>query len=117
MTLIDRFMTDEFKVTRSTGGKYVKGIYTPGPTETVTISGSLQPTNARELKLPEEGNRLRQYYKFYSDNPLIPMNTKTLGTSDRVKINGETYRVMSVEAWQNFDLDYYKSIVYREPEQ
>lgn len=100
-------------------GEYQGGFYVPGPTQTIQVRGSLQPTNARELKLPEEGNRLRQYFKFYSDQPLIAIDTKTLADSDRIQINGESYRVMSVEIWQGVyvPLPYYMSILYREAEQ
>lgn len=119
MSLIERFLTGTYQVTRSTGGTYVNGFYQAGRTQTITMMGSLQPTNARELKLPEEGNRLKQLWKFYSDQPLLNNNTVSLGNSDIVLINGDTYKVMSVEIWQgvHVDLPYYKSILSREPEQ
>ena len=99
-------------------GSYINGFYVPGCQEEIEMMGSLQPTNPRELKLPEEGNRLKQYWKFYSDQPLYTNNTRSLANSDIVTINGETYKVMSVEIWQgHLDLPFYKSIVYREPEQ
>lgn len=117
MTIVQRFFTDTLVVKRPKSGKYVKGRYVPGPLEEVTIRGSRQPTNARELKLPEEGNRLRQYWKFYTDAPLTTGNTRSVSPPDQVTINGESYRVMSVEAWNNFDLEYFKSILYRDPDQ
>lgn len=116
-TLVQRFMTGQYTVTRMSKGSYGNnGEYMPGPVETIKVMGSLQPTNARELKLPEEGNRLRQYWKLYSDAPLLTDQTRTLASGDRVQINGDSYRVMSVEIWQNVDLPYYKSILYREPQ-
>lgn len=119
MSLIDRFLTTTYTITRNTSGQYKGGFYVPGPTQTMKMDGSLQPTSARELKLPEEGNRLRQYWKFYSDQPLLTNDTKSLANSDIVTIDGETYKVMNVEKYQGIgvDLPYYKSIVYREPEQ
>lgn len=110
-------MTGEYAVTRSTEGAYVKGRYVPGPVETLLVSGSLQPTNARELKMPEEGNRLRQYFKFYSDQRILSINTRTLADTDVITIDGERYRAMSIEPWRNTDLDYFMTIVWREPEQ
>lgn len=117
MTLIDHFMTGEYDVTRSSKGTYVRGQYQPGPVETIRVSGSLQPLSPREIKFPEEGNRLKQYFRFYTDAPIVVTDTKTLADSDRIQINGESYRVVSTEIWQNTDLDYFKSIVGREPEQ
>jgi len=71
MSLIGRFLTGEYAVTRTTIGSYVRGRYTPGPVETIQVCGSMQPTSARELKLPEEGNRIKQCYKFYTDAPIL----------------------------------------------
>jgi hypothetical protein len=118
MTLIDRFLTDTYTVTRSTSGQYKGGFYVPGPNQTLKVEGSLQPTNARELKMPEEGDRLRQYWKFYADTSLSTANTVSLAHPDIVTINGDTYKVISVETWQGIgvDLPYYKHIMYREPE-
>jgi hypothetical protein len=119
VSLIEHFLTGSYQVTRHKGGVYSNGFYVPGPEETICMQGSLQPTNARELKLPEEGNRLRQFWRFYSDQPLLVNNTRSLADSDIVTIDKETYKVMSVEKWQGIavDLPYYKAILYREPEQ
>lgn len=115
--MIGRFMTGTYTVSRKAAGYYKDGYYQHGPDEVVTVTGSLQPTNARELKLTSDGGRLRQYWKFYSDQPLVTINTKTLAGADVVTINGDKFKVMSVESWQHVDLPYYKSILYREPEQ
>lgn len=66
----------------------------------------------------EEGYRLKQLWRFYSDQPLLPMGDHSLATSDRVQINGDSYRVISTESWQGLgvDLPYFKSIISREPE-
>lgn len=119
MTLIDRFLSTTYTITRNGPSEYKGGFYVPGIQQTITMEGSLQPTNARELKMPEEGNRLKQYWKFYSDQPLLTNDTKSLANSDIVQIDGDTYKVMSSEKWQGigFDLPYYKAILYREPEQ
>lgn len=117
MTLVARFLTGEYVVTRSTKGTYVKGRYVPGPTQEITVAGSLQPTNARELKLVEEGNRLRQYWKFYTDEPIVVIDTKSLADSDRVTVNGESYRAMALTTWAGTNLDYFVTVLWREPEQ
>ena len=117
MSLIARFMTGEYSVIRSSQGTYKKGRYVPGPKQTITVSGSMQPTNARELKLPEEGNRLKQYYKFYSDEAILTGSMATLASPDVIKINGETFKAMAPLNWQGTHLDYFMTVVWREPEQ
>jgi hypothetical protein len=117
MTLIGRFLTGEYKVIRSGPGTYIKGRYVRGPREELMVWGSMQPSSARELKLPEEGNRLKQYWKFYTDEPIVLNSMKTLADSDHVIINGDEYRAMSLLHWQNTDLDYYMTVLWREPEQ
>lgn len=111
------FSTGSYQVERHGPGYYLKGRYVKGPKETVEIQGSLQPLTARELKLVSEGARLKQCYKFYTDAPLVTVSSKELAMADVVKINGDTFKVMSVEAWPGTDIPYYKSILYREPEQ
>ena len=110
-------MTGQYKVKRSSGGSYVKGIYQPGPDIELNVYGSLQPTSAREMKLPEEGNRIKQMWKFFSDQPIVVSSNSTMANADIVTINGETYRAMALTIWQNVDLEYFMSVVWREPEQ
>lgn len=117
MTLIQRFMTDTYTVIRSTGGQNVKGRYVPGPTEEIQVEGSLQPTSGREVKLPEEFARLHQIFKFYTDVRICSISAVTLADADRITINGEKYRAMSIDPWQGTDLDHFKSLVWREPQQ
>ena len=116
MSLIQRFLTGTYEVKRRGPGSYVDGFYQNGDLETVQMQGSLQPTNARELKLTEEGARLKQYFKMYSDQPLLTIGARALSKADVVVINGDTFKVMSVETWAGVDLPYYMAIIYREPE-
>lgn len=117
MTLVQRFMTGEYTVTRSTKGTYVKGRYIPGPTQTLKVEGSLQPYQGRNLKLPEEGARLRQYFKFFTDTQIVTVNPTTLADADRITIDGETYRAMDITPWKGTDLDHFVTLVWREPQQ
>ncbi len=117
MSLTQRFMTGEYVVLRSKRGTYVRGRYTAGEPEEIKVDGSLQPSNARELKLPEEGNRLRQYFKFYTDQPVVVNSMATLSRGDKVVINGEEFRAMALTTWQGTDLDYFMTVLWREPEQ
>jgi hypothetical protein len=117
MSLIGRFLTGEYKVIRSGPGTYEKGRYVPGRKEEIMVWGSMQPTSARELKLQDEGNRLKQFWKFYTDEPVLVNSMKTLADSDHVIINGDSYRAMSLTQWQGTDLDYFMTILWRDPEQ
>jgi hypothetical protein len=108
-------LTGEYTVKRYGAGYYQEGEYIPGAQETVKMLGSLQPTSGRDLKLQSEGGRLRQYFKFYSDQPLLTINMRELAKADVVEINGDKYKVMSVIAWEGTDIPHYKSILYREP--
>lgn len=117
MSLIDSFLTDDYDVERSAPGTYVNGRYVPGAREKLKVCGSLQPTSAREIKMPEEGNRLKQYWKFYTDEKILLNNPATLSDSDHIMVNGESYRAMASTQYQGTDLDYFMTIIWREPQQ
>jgi hypothetical protein len=110
-------MTGEYKVIRSSKGTYVKGRYVPGPMKTIKVAGSMQPSSARELKLPEEGNRLKQFYKFFTDEPILTNSMATLSSPDIVTVNGDTFKAMAPINWQHTNIDYFMTIIWREPEQ
>ncbi|CAM6004897.1 unnamed protein product [Sphagnum balticum] len=112
MSLVDRFLTGEYVVKRTGRGSYVKGFYQPGPMEEFTVCGSMQPTSARELKMPEEGNRLKQYWVFYTDCAIVTDSERTLATGDKVNINGDEYRAMALTSWHGTDLDYFKTVLW-----
>lgn len=116
-SLIGAFLTGDYKVLRSGPGRVVKGRYHYGPPEELRVAGSMQPSTARELKLPEEGNRLKQFWRFFTDEPIVLNSMSSLADSDRVVIDGEEYRAMARTRWQNTDLDYFETILWREPSQ
>ena len=119
MTLIDNFLTGTYSVSRSLPGSYVKGIWQSGGSSTVTVKGSLQPMSMREIKLAgEEGERLTDMFKFYSDTDLSLIDQGTLTPADVITINGETYKVIGIEKWQGtlVGLPHYKHMLKREPQ-
>lgn len=117
MTLIGRFLTGEYKIRRNGAGTYVRGRYVPGKAKTFMVSGSMQPSSARALKLPEEGNRLRQYWKFFTDEKVVVNSMATLSEGDIVTIDGDEYRAMDVTQWSGTDLDHFITALWREPQQ
>ena len=117
MTVIGMLLTGSYTVERAGAGTYRFGEYVPGPVEEFSVQGSMQPLSARELKFASEGMRLKQLYKFYSDKALLTINTKQLAGADVVKINGDTFKVISEERWDGTMMPYFKSVLAREPEQ
>lgn len=117
MSLIGRFLTGDYTVIRSSKGTYVKGRYVPGPKSKIVVGGSMQPSSARELKLNDEGNRIKQWWKFYSDEQISTNSMANLSSPDVVIINGEEYRAMGITLWQGTNLDYFMTALWREPEQ
>lgn len=120
-SIVRRFLSGSYTVVRSLSGSYVMGRYVPGPTTTLTVKGSMQATTARALKLePEEGARIKQLWKFFTDQAIAPIGTSTLAKADTVTVDGETYKVLSQEKWQGFQgmtLSYFLAVLAREPEQ
>lgn len=123
MSLVERFLSGTYTVTRNRGVKYIEGFPQDQGEETIKVRGSMQPMSAREMKFLEEGVRLKQAWNFYSDAPLLAVGTRRLARADTVKILDdtrgvtETYKVISTESWHGFGLEYYKSVLAREPEQ
>lgn len=123
LTNVECFLTGTYTLTRSTSGSYEKGRYIHGPKETLTIRGSLQPIGGRDIKHLQENERIKDHFNFYSDQPLVIVDSHSLAQADEIQIDNEIYRVVSVEAWQNqpgFDgacLPHFKSIIKREPQQ
>lgn len=122
-SIVGRFLSGRYTVIRSRGVTYERGRPVSSGTETLSVLGSLQPATPREAKMPEEGGRLMQRWSFYSDQPLLAIGTAPLAGADRVTIldetrgTRETYKVLGVEIWRHFSLEYYKATLVREPEQ
>lgn len=116
MRLINKFTTGTFKVTRSLEGYYYQGMWQEGEKVTMNVSGSMQPLTAREVKLLEEGDRLKQTFKFYTSIDIRTIGSEKLSAADRIEINGESFKVLSVEYWEGTSLPYFKSILSREPQ-
>lgn len=119
MSLIESFLTNTYTVRRSSGATVVNGRWEESGFTTVVVKGSLQPLNAREIKMLPEGFRLKQMYKLYSDASIATINTASQAGADKVTIDGETFKVISVEDWKGtkVDLPHFKSILQREPQQ
>ena len=122
-TPIPNFLSGNYTITRSKAGAFVRGRYQQGPTETLMISGSLQPIGSRDIKMLDEGERIQDHYFFFSDQALTINNDKSFQDSDVVIINGETYRVVGVEEWSQqagftgIDLPHFRTLLKRRTNQ
>ena len=120
---IRKFRTGKYNVSRHTNGSHVKGRYVSGALETLSIEGSMQPISGRNIDMVPEGERITDYYTFWSDIRLSLANTVSLGKSDIITINNETYKCIGTIIWINEDgfsgvkLPHYQTTLKREPQQ
>lgn len=81
---------------RTAAGTHVNGVWVPGAVTEITIRGSLQPINARELALLPEGERTRGRWKLYTRTPLRTANPAEYTEADRIAWQGRTLTVVQV---------------------
>ena len=118
-----KHMTGSYNITRMNAGSYVDGRYVPGTTETLSLKGSMQPIGGRDIEMVEEGERITDYYTFWSLERLSLANTVSLGRADVITINNETYKVVGTRIWINntgfsgMKLPHYQTTLKREPQQ
>lgn len=121
--LISSFTTGAYEVKRSGAGFYKNGVYRKGEIEEIKMNGSLQPISGNEIKQSTDGERLKYDFKFYSFEPLVTIGTGELSQADEIEINGTSFRVVSVQEWENsigfggVDLPHFKTMLLRNPQQ
>lgn len=100
-------------VTRQTGpGSYSGGLYVPATTETVSINMSIQPFKGAEILALPEGERVKSYYKTYSEAPLFAANPTTKQQADTINFQGNQYVVMAEGQW-DYVMGYGKYTIVR----
>lgn len=104
-------------VTREQPGQYVDGVWQPGTSATLTVNASVQPTTPDEMQMLPEGERDRQAFTLYSDTELLVSNDNTQQPSDRVQIDGATYKASARAPWQNSIIPHHRTVVVKENEQ
>lgn len=120
---IGKFKTGSYSVSRHASGSYVDGRYVAGVLETLTVEGSMQPLSGRNIEMVEEGERITDYFTFWSDKRLSLASTVTLGRSDVITINNETYKCVGTRIFLNktnysgIKLPHYETTLKREPQQ
>ena len=68
--------------------------------ETLSFTGIIQPTGAEQLQFFPEGERREGMITVYS-KPLLHL-TEGEDVSDDVTWNGEQYKVIRVDRWQDY---------------
>lgn len=90
-----------------------EGAWVEGTSTDTEILASVQPANARDLQIIEEGLRQRDAIKVYTDDEALRTGNQHDGVSaDEVIVDGISYQVQSV-ARQRAVLPHYKAICVR----
>jgi hypothetical protein len=88
-----------FTVYRQTGD-WVAGRWVPSPEKKILMQGTVTALNPNDLEQVPEGDRVTGMMNFYSQQPMY--TTRAEGTSDQIEWQGDRYRIMSVQPWQDF---------------
>lgn len=94
------FFVGEFTTatrTTTTAGSYVNGEWVPGTTTQTTINVTYpQPVRMDELNANEQGERITDFVKVYSDS--LISTRLSAADADTVTVLGETYKVWAVDS-------------------
>ena len=99
---------NDYTVKRMTGGTYIKGQWTPGDREDLTISMSVQPVTGKELENMNVGRRNIGKIKCYTDEELQISKPDEDFTGDLVLFQNDLYEIIAKEPWQSGIINHYK---------
>jgi len=95
---------DTFTVNRLVAGTIDSdGFYTDGTSSSFTMSATIMRLSAKDMLNLPEGQRTEQMIKIYTDTVLNTANITTSIKGDIVTYKGNTYEIMSLENWDDFD--------------
>lgn len=97
-------------VVRHRTGSLVKGVWTPGPVESGTFIGSVQPIRGKDLDLLPIGRRDIGSVKVYSNTPLAVSIEGGSQPGDIVVWQGRQWEVVASLPYQNEVISHYKYI-------
>ena len=89
-------MLDDFSYVRNSAGSYVDGVWTPGTQTSGTGKGAIQPLNAQEVELLNEGQRHRAALKIYTTTELKEVDEIDKIKGDIVTTRGAQWEVQRV---------------------
>ncbi|KPV60719.1 hypothetical protein QJ48_04105 [Paenibacillus sp. A3] len=103
-----------FKVYRTTG-EWVRGRFVTTSETPIQFQGTITVANADDLQQVPEGDRVTGMMCFYSQQPIYITRSEgehsAAGISDEIVWQGDRYRIISVNPWQDFG--YYKAFGVR----
>ena len=105
------------KVVRFGPPKFEGGVYVDNPKEEFYIWASVQPMRTADKDLVQELmplNRKMEMLRVYADVPLEMDDQINNIRGDRVIIEGENFKVLTLQVWQHLSLRHYKHLVARE---
>lgn len=108
--VVEDMFTDTYTVTRRSPSAYVAGRLQASTTSTFTISACVQPIAGIDLQRLPEGMRVEEGRSVWSAATLLTKGPAQ--DPDFIEIDGDTYEVVSSEAWQAAG-NYCKAIVQR----
>ena len=99
-----------YTITRKAEGSYVRGIWTPGGSSSVTIMASFQPMASDEINSLEIGRKEIGKIKGYSDTLLNITSIDDGTTGDIIQYNGGLYEVIYLDKNRSDVISHYKYI-------
>lgn len=112
-SVIGRFKTGTYVVTRAGAGSYVAGVWTPAATSALNVDANVQPLGYKEIQLLSEGTHASDSLKMYTTTELRTADEAAGTEADLIAIGSESYKVISVQSWKRSKSggDYYKAIL------
>ena len=105
-------LSQEFTVSRSSGGEFTENGWVEGTPTQITMRGVVTVAAEKDLVQVPEGDRVRGAMVFYAPAELyITHGGASKGTSDVITWRGESYRVASVKPYG--DYGYWKAVAVR----
>jgi hypothetical protein len=100
-SLVSRFSTGTYTVTRTARGSVVRGRVQDGTETTFDITASISPATGNDLlKLPE-GRRAVETRRLFTTTLLTVGGQGEANEADSVSIGGADWLVQHVERWQD----------------
>lgn len=110
-SLIESFLTGTYTVTRRERGTFYNGVVVPGDVTNFEIDAAVTPASGADLQRLPEGRQQIETRIVYTKTKLEIGTVGSPYESDRVAIDGKSWEVQHVEAWQQGDGSYFRCIV------
>ena len=99
-SVIDRFKTGTYTVTREATGSYVAGRWNAGVSSTFPVDACIQPVTGKDLQALPEGFHASNSKVMFSKVELKTVSEDPKMSADLVTVKGEDYQVLQVQDWE-----------------